>query len=231
MRAWSTSRLAKEASAPPSTPCSFGRRRVDRRAARSRPRIRRRLDRRSMWTSETVISPVEPATLPERHHAVPLHRVDKPASQHPDVSIFVPELPIEAERLRVATADHRVQLHGPACPQPGLGLLHHCRPSPRPRVRALHGEVVHLAAVAVMADHHGGRQLAGLDAPSTDDIGPRSARSKSRAGSFHGRVRPASSHRSVAASRSAGVSSPMSIPWSLLHPTTDCPAIAGARRG
>ena len=55
-----------------------------------------------------------PRSPAERHRAALLHRVDKPASENSDRSIFVPELLVEAERLRVATADHRVQLHGPA---------------------------------------------------------------------------------------------------------------------
>jgi hypothetical protein len=59
-------------------------------------------------------------------------------------------------------------------------------------------------------ENHPGYRAPSSIAPSTADVGPLTARSKSRSDWFHGRAKPARSQRLMAACRSAAVSSRIS---------------------
>lgn len=97
-------------------------------------------------------------------------------------------------------------------PAPALRLLHQTATQAAPTLLRLHGEVVHPSPMTVSCPTITVAAYSPASrTPSTADVVPLSARSKSPVGSFHGRVRPAASHRPMAASRSAAVSSRRSI--------------------
>jgi hypothetical protein len=97
-------------------------------------------------------------------------------------------------------------LHRAAVPLEGFRHLMR-RPEPATALCLLHGEVVHPPRWRSSPTNTVAASRRSLGAPSTVDVGPRTARSKSRPGPFHGQLSSTSSQTPAAASWSVAVSS------------------------
>lgn len=116
----------------------------------------------------------------------------QPAGHHHNLGRLIAQMRIKTLVCRIVGAHHEMHLRNVALTQPRLAGFHHLPPQPAAAAPLRNGEVVHQAAMSVMADHCG-RGKAGVSlAARTFEVGPAKARSQSATASFQGRVSPVS---------------------------------------